>query len=107
MSKEKPTLRETWPTVDKFANHMRLKMEENKDKGSDGTWQGDSIEELLSRLKEEVGELEAVIEKRSRLPMQFKNSQPLFDEMTDAIVSEAADVGNFAMMVADKAKALK
>lgn len=95
------TLKEKWPTVEKFAKQMRQKLEDNKEKGSDGTWTSDSLPSLLSRLKEEVEELETVINQRERLPMNFEASKALFDQMTQAIIKEAADVGNMAMMIAD------
>lgn len=63
-----------------FAQEMEGQLQENDHK--DG-WEERSAKWLLNRLKQEVGELERAIENK-------KN-----------VVDEAADVANFAMMIAD------
>ena len=99
---EARVLQTMWPTVDKFARKMRQKLEENEaEKGGDGTWLGSSLVGLMEHLKEEVEELERIIDQRNNIPMHFKTSQALHEEMTKEIVREAADVGNMAMMIAD------
>lgn len=62
-----------------FALQMQAKLEANAHKG---TWMHDHPLELLARLQEEAGELAAAV-------LSGKG-----------ITGEAADVGNFAMMVA-------
>lgn len=65
-----------------FAERMELKLKANDHKGH---WSGEGYKYLLQRLKEEVSELENALE-----------------HMPSAIViDEAADVANFAMMLAD------
>ena len=66
-----------------MAQHMRRKMLANMHKGG---WRDESVECLLARLREEVDELETVIR-----------------DGGFGIYGEAADVANFAMMVADVA----
>lgn len=63
--------------------HMRRKMRANMHKPG---WRGDTVESLIKRLREEVDELEEHIQSGS-----------------NDIYGEAADVANFAMMVADVA----
>ena len=65
-----------------FAKIMENKLKQNDYKGG---WSNCDIKWLLSRLKEETVELEQAIENKSK----------------ENIVKEAADVANFAMMIAD------
>lgn len=76
------------PEVLAFAKVMEQKLRENEHKGG---WRNDSTWALLARLREEVGEMYDVL------------SSPI-----DPVVvgREAADVANFAMMIADNAGAL-
>ena len=67
-----------------FAALMDTKLQENDYKGG---WDQDKIEQLLYKLECEVIEL--------------KNTFECLDSPT-AVVSECADVANFAMMIADK-----
>lgn len=73
-----------------FALAMQKELNENSHKG---TWRvrqpSCSPEALLKRLKEEVVEVETAI----------AENQPI-----EIIVAECADVGNFAMMIADNYK---
>jgi len=69
------------PQLAWFANEMEQQLEANDHKSG---WQYSTLKQLLRRLKQEVGELERAIEK----------GKPL-------VVEEAADVANFAMMIAD------
>ena len=66
-----------------MAQHMRRKMLANMHKGG---WRDESVECLIARLREEVDELETLIR-----------------DGGFGIYGEAADVANFAMMVADVA----
>lgn len=70
------------PEVLAFAHAMERKLRANDHKGG---WQNESFTYLLRRLRREVDEL-------SVLPPK---------EEWNNILDEAADVGNFAMMIAD------
>ena len=79
------------PEVQWFAEQMERKLRENDWKGG---WQVDSYQSLCQRLKEEGSELEQLI------PSVLKDSP-------SHVIGEAADVANFAMMIADNAKNLR
>ena len=68
------------PEVAWFANEMERKLLNNDAKGG---WGHMTLKRLLSRLKQEVAELEVEINKKGN------------------VIGEAADVANFAMMIAD------
>ena len=72
------------PEVAIFARKMHEKLNDNDHKGG---WDNCSFEFLMGRLLEEVSEL--YIE--------------LYNGNSDSVISEAADVANFAMMIADQA----
>lgn len=72
------------PEVAQFAEAMERKLAANDHKEH---WRGESTHSLLSRLFDEFLELQQAID----------------DGNAEEIVSEAADVGNFAMMIADVA----
>lgn len=76
-----------------FAEQMELKLQENDAKGG---WDDCGIYWLLERLREETRELEIAIDIHRDLGAPHNN-----------IVKEAADVANFAMMVADIAQKTK
>lgn len=72
-----------------FTDVMRAKLIANLHKPG---WQGDKLSALLDRLVEETDELrEALLD-----PRCLRGD-------TDHVVQEAADVANFAMMIADVA----
>lgn len=75
----------TWPHVLEFALIMEAKLGQNRHKGDREGWLKDSPEALVFRMRQEVVELCGAL---------------MFDK-PDAIISECADVANFAMMVAD------
>lgn len=75
-----------------FAEQMENKLKENDHKGG---WDSCGIFWLRDRLVEEVEELSSAIE-------AGHNSESGLD--LENIIREAADVGNFAMMIADKAR---
>ncbi len=77
-----------------FASLMEKKLRENDHKGG---WQGEDKEYLLRRLTEEMGELE-------RAATAFVTPSRGW---RDIVGSEAADVANFAMMIADNCGALR
>jgi NTP pyrophosphatase (non-canonical NTP hydrolase) len=85
-----------WPTVDMLAKEMISKLEKNKAKGTRETWLKDHPYTLLRRLNEEVKELEDAIYKWSA----YINLAP--QTMGKEVAREAADVANFAMMIADR-----
>lgn len=76
----------TWPYVLAFARQMEGKLDQNRHKGNREGWLKDAPIDLLARLVEEVVELQHAIDR----------GWP-----TDDVDGEAADVANFALMVAD------
>lgn len=76
----------TWPYVLAFARQMEGKLDQNRHKGNREGWLKDAPIDLLARLVEEVVELQHAIDR----------GWP-----TDDVAGEAADVANFALMVAD------
>ena len=72
-------------SVDWFARNMELKLRENDHKGG---WKKCEHSWLLDRLKQEVVELEKALD-------QVNNQEN--------VIREAADVANFALMIADLA----
>jgi NTP pyrophosphatase (non-canonical NTP hydrolase) len=79
------------PEVLEFAHEMESELYANEKKGG---WTECDFEYLFNRLKEEVGELPEAIHK-----WQKKEGASLPN-----LVSECADVANFAMMIADIAR---
>lgn len=73
---------ERWPSLLSFVECMVVKLDENSGKGG---WSNDSPDSLLLRVFEEAVELTSAVK----------------HETSDAVIREAADVANFAMMVAD------
>lgn len=71
--------------VHDFADLMVAKLAANRHKGDRAGWLSDGIANLLHKLTTEVGEFVRAIA----------------SESSEAVKSEAADVGNFAMMIAD------
>lgn len=78
------------PVLWRFALAMEAQLRANDNKPG---WDGDPLESLLQRLREESDELASEIYKRA------------FGEK-HAITKEAADVANFAMMIADNSRDL-
>lgn len=74
---------ERWSEVDVFARVMKRELDANADKGG---WQNTGQWELLDHLEEEVRELRQVMAS---------------GKGWEAVLEEAADVANMAMMVAD------
>lgn len=79
--------------VRKFAEDMQRKLDKNKDKecdkmnpdGKGRSWKDCDFYWLLYRLRQETLELEAALNNTNR----------------EGVIEEAADVGNFAMMIHD------
>lgn len=85
-----------------FSGEMEKRLRRHdRGRGIEG-WLGSYLTDLSKRLDEEVGELEAVLD----APQMYPGSR--VDNFTNAqlqeIIEEAADVGNFAMMIADCAR---
>lgn len=80
------------PEVLNFAMAMEHKLRKNDRKGKQG-WKTYNSEELLERLRQETTELETAL--------RFSLTTP------SDILSEAADVANFAMMIADVSGSFK
>lgn len=79
------------PSVHLFAERMERALRANdKERGRRG-WKNDSDEALFARLQEEVHELEIALTAGADTK-----------EKRAAIRKEAADVGNFAMMLGEK-----
>lgn len=82
------------PEVLKFACLMEQKLRENDHKGG---WRDDSCDALLDRLREETLELQDACDLHTSFAsVGARNNLAL----------EAADVANFAMMIADNAGGL-
>ncbi|MBK5428546.1 hypothetical protein ACTFRP_31475 [Bacillus cereus group sp. MYBK234-1] len=71
-----------------FAEQMESKLQENDHKGG---WQDCDLQWLVKRLKEEVNELESAL----------KDFPISFNEYSENVIKESADVSNFSMMIAD------
>lgn len=75
----------TWPYVLAFAQLMEKKLDENRHKGNSSGWRFDRPAALFKRLDEEIAEMKTAWRERRRKD----------------VPDEAADVANFAMMIAD------
>jgi hypothetical protein len=91
------------PEVRRFAELMEEKLRANDHKGG---WQGDSAFDLVARASEELDELDVAVSqhlaRRAELPAVRSHWLP----NAMRVAREAADVANFAMMVADVCGAL-
>jgi len=81
--------------VDRFADAMEAKLAENDSKGG---WEGETLSYLLRRLGEEGAELHAAV--------AHWKANATGQAARVRVLREAADVANFAMMVADVCGAL-
>jgi len=79
------------PPVRWFACEMERKLRENNHKEG---WVGEDTGYLLKRLREETEELKAALGE--------KNEREWQEPVSKRIISEAADVANFAMMIAEQ-----
>ncbi len=76
---------------------MEAKLEKNRHKGNREGWLNDDIDDLLERLREELCELDdAICEGHVRMHEPLNAAW-----MAAKVADEAADVANFAMMIAD------
>lgn len=90
----------TRPWVDAFADEMEAKLAANRKKGDRAGWRSCRPSWLLKQLAGEVGELaEAMLE--------GIEAEGIDRASPEWVVSECADIANFAMMIADVAAALR
>lgn len=85
----------------RFASRMSAKLDANEHKGG---WEECTVEYLLIRLKQEVRELDGVfksVEDGGIYWTDFPFNMLTVDERA-RVASEAADVANFALMIADR-----
>jgi NTP pyrophosphatase (non-canonical NTP hydrolase) len=96
----------TWPYVLAFAREMEVKLAANRHKGDREGWARESTEWLMTRLREEVAELQAQLPYRVGV-RSADDSGWESRGSPRGIREEAADVANFAMMIADVGGGLK
>lgn len=80
----------TWPYVLEFARAMEFKLSKNRHKGDRNGWMSSDPDWLMARLVGEMLELKTALRRMDR----------------EAVLLEAADVANYAMMIADRIGAL-
>ena len=83
------------PELARFARHMEDKLRENDGKRH---WRNCDVGYLRRRLRTETRELFALLDRERRRPGRAS------PEAAREIAREAADVANFAMMIADNAE---
>lgn len=87
----------TWPSVLRFARQMEAKLEANRHKGNRRHWLMSEPHWLFDRLVEESKEL-----KREILVGDVRMQETLNARYhAEGLTREAADVANYAMMLAD------
>lgn len=92
------------PAVAAFAQLMEEQLRRNDHKGG---WSECSYTYLQMRMGEEIEELgEAITSVVYARPMEDRGDVPMFRKVL-ALGKEAADVANFALMIADNAGALE
>ena len=87
-------------SVKRFAAAMEAELAANDHKGG---WEHDSAGALLRRLAQEVEELRRALQKR--VPARLAGGREhhrVRSELQAAVLSEAADIANFAMMIAEQ-----
>lgn len=94
---------EKWPAVTYFKEKMLRKLIKHESKGG---WDLDSLDSLVNRLKEETAEIEETIKAYEKLPASLREDPNIKAAFQENIRAEAADVGNFAMMIFDNSKNL-
>lgn len=89
------------PEVAAFAQALEAQLRANDHKSG---WKGDSVSSLMERLKEEVDELvKALCSHLIEYGRAKRGTEEplLFADTEFEVLKEAADVANFAMMIAD------
>lgn len=97
-------LRKRWrPEVVAFADLMEQRLRAHDASRGKRGWEGCDPKWLLGRLKEELAELEKALKapKPVRCGCREAFCPHLGFDTTDGVGAEAADVANFAMMIAD------
>lgn len=90
--------------VIKYAEAMEVELKENDHKGY---WRDQcDLEFLADKLDEEVQELKHAMGCYEREDCKLKPNKETLEEIRKSVLSEAADVGNIAMMIADICEAL-
>jgi NTP pyrophosphatase (non-canonical NTP hydrolase) len=89
----------TRPYVDAFADEMERKLNENRHKGDREGWATMSPAEALTYLIGEVSELSCALNMLERSPAP--PDDPHREVCRCRVIREAADVANYAMMIAD------
>lgn len=91
------TRKEETDAIDWLAVTQLAKLRANAHKSH---WREESMGWLLDRLREEAGELSNAI-------LQLDSSGNKTEELKRAVISECADVANFAAMIADVARDMR
>lgn len=91
------------PEVLAFAQAMEAKLRENDHKGG---WKNDDPRALLRRLREETDELDPAVTAYEARRRERPGDDDHVAEASRRVLREAADVANFAMMIADVCGAL-
>ena len=79
-----------------FAEHMRRRLVAHRARGS--SWRDEQYRYLMRRWQDEVVELNLAIERNQG----GRAGDDLTESKAIHVIHEAADVANFAMMIADK-----
>lgn len=82
-----------------FAGEMERMLRKNDHKSG---WDNDYLGDLLSRMREEARELRLIVDDAQLYPGSRRDNYST--AQLEAIIREAADVANFAMMIADNAR---
>jgi NTP pyrophosphatase (non-canonical NTP hydrolase) len=87
-----------------FGMQMSIKLDENDHKTG---WESLTFGKLLTRLKQETGELERRIGPHRGIDPVGNTPEDAANIDIDEVIREAADVANFAMMIAVNADRLR
>jgi NTP pyrophosphatase (non-canonical NTP hydrolase) len=102
VEREEPQRR--WrPEVVAFADAMERELRANDHKGG---WRDDHHDDLMSRLSDELLELQQALDLSRGKSAAYYPNNPNGPTWQSVVLSEAADVANFAMMIADVCEAL-
>jgi NTP pyrophosphatase (non-canonical NTP hydrolase) len=83
-----------------FATHMESKLRENDYKGG---WKNDGLGSLVNRAVEELQELQRAVGAFEHVRYSPSTTAEDLKAAAREVLREAADVANFAMMIADNA----
>lgn len=84
----------TWPYVLAFAKRMEAKLAKNRHKGERNGWINCNPDDMAFRIQDELNELQEALR-------QVRRKINILPHEREPIINEAADVANFAMMIAD------